>query len=186
MGKPCQLDPSPTRPPRVAVASLAVIGLLVAALAPPPPASAVEFPPVPKVTSTQTCIDGNYSMEVTITMANDGAGTAHFHLEWGNTLNGNGVGGGQQDFEVTDTPFKAIYEVAEGYAATYTVTSADGPGVDFSLDVPAVDCRANPVASVAVVCPSLPGDVPPSSTRIRTTARFPWTSPSSTTSDQTS
>ena len=79
----------PIRPPRMAAAASAVVCLLAAALfAFLPTASAVEFPPIPTVTSSQQCIDGNYSMEVTIVMANEGAGTAHFHLEWATRTTG--------------------------------------------------------------------------------------------------
>ncbi len=151
----------PIRPSHMVAAASAVVCLLAAALfAFLPTASAVEFPPIPTVTSSQQCIDGNYSMEVTIVMANEGTGTAQFHLEWGNTYNGSGIGGGQQNFEVTDTPVESAFKIAEGDAATYTVTSTDGPGADFSLNVPVVDCRADPVASISLVCPSAPAEGP--------------------------
>ena len=78
----------------------------------------------------------------------------------GNTYNGSGIGGGQQNFEVTDTPVESAFKIAEGDAATYTVTSTDGPGADFSLNVPVVDCRADPEASISLVCPSTPAEGP--------------------------
>jgi hypothetical protein len=99
-------------------------------------------------------------MAVTIVMANDGPGIADFHLQWGITQNGNGVGGGQQDFEVADEPFEATYQVGEGRAGTFTVTSSDDPSADFSLSVPVVDCLADPVATIALICPSTPAEGP--------------------------
>lgn len=158
--KPVRPKTAPIRHYRSAAASLAVIGLLLAAIgALSPTAGASEFPPIPKVTSSQTCIEGNYSSSVTIVMTNEGAGTAHFHLEWGTSYQGHVNGGGQQDFDVTDSA-ESTFKIAEDQVGTYTVTSSDGPGVNFFFETPEVDCRSNPVASIAVICPSTPAEGP--------------------------
>jgi len=139
---------------------LAVIGLVVAALfAFSPTAGAVEFDPIPKVTYSQECgADG--ALHLTFVMANEGAGTAHFNFTWYTTVGGSGTSSGNNDFEASDTPVENEFPVWDGEAATFTVTSTDGPGVDFTLEVPEVDCLANPVASIAVICPSTPADGP--------------------------
>ena len=150
----------PIRHVRIAASSLAVIGLLFAMLGTfSSTAGASEFPPIPKVTSSQKCIDGDYSSLVTIVMANDGGGVAHFQLLWSDADHGGVHAGGNQDFDVTD-PKELTFELVEGHIVTYTVTSTDGAGANFFLETAEVDCRSNPVASIAVTCPSTPAEGP--------------------------
>ena len=49
-------------------------------------AGAVEFDPIPKVTSNQQCVEGG--LLVSILMTNEGAGTATFFADWNDTLDG--------------------------------------------------------------------------------------------------
>jgi hypothetical protein len=149
----------PIRPSRRVLGSLGVIALFVGALfAFSLSAGAVEFDPIPKVTSSQQCVDGG--LLVSILMTNEGAGTATFLADWNDTLDGNIQDGGLYSFDVADNPGELSHTFPEGHEGTITITSTDGPGVDFSLKVPAVDCQSNPEATVAVICPSFPGEVP--------------------------
>ena len=83
----------PIRPSRRVLGSLGVIALFVGALfAFSLSAGAVEFDPIPKVTSNQQCVEGG--LLVSILMTNEGAGTATFFADWNDTLDGNIQDGG--------------------------------------------------------------------------------------------
>ena len=159
---PVRMKIVPNGPYRIASASLAVLGLLLAAMgAFSPSAGAVEQGgPMPMVTSSQACDAGQGGLEVDVVMTNAGSGLADFDYEVGLYKDGHYVNG----LILHATGVKVAYNkgqvVPEGDTAIFTVTSTSGSGASFSLEIPEVDCAANPVASITVICPSTPAEGP--------------------------
>ncbi|MEO6629360.1 MAG: hypothetical protein ABIP03_12425 [Aquihabitans sp.] len=161
---------------RSAAAALTVIGLLLAVLGVfSSSAGAVEFEsgPKPTVTSSQECDPTAGGLAVTIVMANEGDGNADFDYLVRFRKDGVDVGGVSMHLTAVTSVYSKWYPVPEGQSATFRVKSTAGSGVDFTLEVPVVDCQAHPMGSIAVICPSTPAEGPVLAYTYQNDSQFP-------------
>ena len=175
---PARMDSETGRHYRSVAAALTVIGLLLAVLGGfSSSAGAVEFEsgPIPKVTSSQTCDPAKGGLLVSVIMTNDGSGTADFDYQVAISKDGEYTGGLVYKLKGIENKYEydKSHVVPEGQSATFTAKSTAGSGVDFTLEVPVVDCQAHPMGSIAVICPSTPAEGPVLAYTYQNASQFP-------------